>query len=125
MKYTLYAQNINYTCILHAQEDEFKLCVNTAGLQLVPQGVLVVWEWEWHSTSRGSNGSSSDASDDEAHGHHNPYMQSDSDDEPEMLPPHTLPSHTHVVTFKCMGTTYSLESQETSKKAGQFTHQSS
>ena len=94
--------------------------MNTSGMMLVPQGVLVIWEWDWLG-----DGSSDSSSEDEAHGHYNPYMKSDSEtaDSDTELTPFTLPSQTHVVTFKCMGTTYSLHAQETLKEASRLLRQ--
>ena len=30
------------------------MCVNTTNLQLLPQGVMIVWEWEWTEESAAS-----------------------------------------------------------------------
>ena len=87
-------------------------------MRLVPQGVLIIWDWSWHEESQESSDSSSDAAEGT-----NPYLQSDSDSDSDSAPPpetFTLPAQTHIVTFKCMGTTYDLHSQETLKKAGQL-----
>ena len=90
------------------------MSVNTSGLKLHPQGVLVIWEWEW-------DGSSGDKSD----GHEavekdqniNEYLMSDQEDgneDTESVAP--LPLHYHAVTFKCIGSVHDSHAQEILKR---------
>lgn len=95
------------------QVSEFSICVKTAGLNLTPQGVMLVWEWEW--TSYDSSDSEEEEEDIESGEPNNPYLQSDSehsaDETTDSEPPPFLPSQTHTVTFKCIGSVHSQDSQ--------------
>ena len=99
------------------QVDEFSQCVNISKLNLVPIGVLVIWEWEWLANSTGSSDNESD--EDEAQGHFNPYIQSEEEEE-DAAGSETIPFLTHIVTFKCMGSTHHLHAQEALKKANRL-----
>ena len=104
------------TCI---QEEEFSICVKTSGLKLVPQGVLVVWEWEWDDDSDTDHVSESSC-EDTGHDHQNPYIQTDTESDSEPETPFQLPSQTHIVTFKCIGTTHDFHAQEILRKVSQL-----
>ena len=99
------------------QVSEFSLCVKTDGLNLVPQGVLIVWEWEWLDTYSSPELSSS-SEEDNSRCHYNPHMYSDTESESESE--FVLPSQTHIVTFKCIGTTHHVEAQEALQKASKL-----
>jgi len=86
--------------------------VKTSGLHLVPQGVLVVWEWEWQDDDTDIDHISESSAEDVGHCHHNPHIQSDPESDSEEETDFQLPSQTHTVTFKCIGTTHDLNSQE-------------
>ena len=99
--------------VTSAQASEFSLCFKTDGLELVPQGVLIVWEWEWLDTY-GSPEPSSSPEEDNFRCHYNPYISSDTESEAESE--FVLPSQTHIVTFKCIGTTHHMDAQEALRK---------
>ena len=86
--------------------------MKTSGLHLVPQGVLVVWEWEWQDDDTDIDHISESSAEDVGHCHHNPHIQSDPESDSEEETDFQLPSQTHTVTFKCIGTTHDLNSQE-------------
>ena len=96
------------------QESEFDICVKTADISLVPQGVLIVWEWEWQDDDSDMDHVSESSCEDVDHEHHNPGLQTDSefssDNEASGF---QLPSQTHIVIFKCIGTQHDLHAQET------------
>ena len=93
------------------QESEFNVCVNTTPLSLPPQGVIVVWEWEW--TTIKDIDSSSEEEEVNIRDQYNPFLQSDpepSDSDAEDIPD-TLPTQTHSVTFKCVGSIHDVRRQ--------------
>ena len=93
------------------------------GLDLLPQGVMIVWEWEWLplSSSTSADQSSDSSEDHSARGsHHNPYMYSDTSTESDTESVSGMPSQTHVVTFKCIGTTHHIDAQEALRKASRL-----
>lgn len=92
------------------------MCVKIDHLQLVPQGVFLVWEWEWSDSEPDSAESEQESMNTycSADGDVNPYLQSESEPEVTSEPEADsgLPRLTHTITFKCMGTTYHPESQD-------------
>ena len=98
------------------QVSEFNHSVNTAGLMLPPHGVTVVWEWEWGE----DEDSASDVSEESPRSpqQNNPHLHSDleSDSENES----SLPTQTHTVTFKCVGSTYDSNAQSALSKASKL-----
>ena len=98
---------------------EFSVCVKTEGLNLLHQGVMLVWEFEWTNDDETSKSEDDIASCEQ----YNPHFHSDSDlsasemQSIESVPPpspsttNILPTQTHTVTFKCIGSTHSNESQ--------------
>ena len=88
--------------------------MNTSGLKLHPQGVLVIWEWEWD----GSSGDKSDGHEAvEKDQNTNEYLMSDQEDgneDTESVAP--LPLHYHAVTFKCIGSVNDSHAQEILKR---------
>ena len=62
-----------YIMFTFPQVSEFSLCVKTGGLNLVPQGVLIVWEWEWLDTYSSPEMSSS-SEEDNSGCHYNPHI---------------------------------------------------
>ena len=56
--------------------------MNTSGLHLVPQGVLVVWEWEWQDDDTVDHISES-SDEDVGHNHYNPHIQTDTESDEE------------------------------------------
>ena len=102
-----------YIMFTFPQVSEFSLCVKTDGLNLVPQGVLIVWEWEWLDTYSSPEMSSS-SEEDNSGCHYNPHIYSDTESESESE--FVLPSQTHIVTFKCIGTTHHVDAQEALRK---------
>ena len=108
--------------LLHKlQEEEFSICVKTTGLNLVPQGVLVVWEWEWQDDDSDVDHMSETSS--EGIGHYNPHIQSDAESESEQETEFQLPSQTHTVTFKCIGVTHDFNIQEVLRKVSMLLDQ--
>ena len=73
------------------------------GMNLPPQGVFVVWKWEWTVVEESESEEEEDSRE-----QHNPHLHSDSesDSETELSPPDFLPTQTHTVTFKCIGTVH-------------------
>ena len=53
--------------------------MDTTRLNLVPQGVLVVWEWEWQDDDSDGEHMSESSAGDLGHSHHNPHIQSDTE----------------------------------------------
>ena len=86
--------------------------MKTSGLHLVPQGALVIWESEWQDDDTDIDHISESSAEDVGHCHHNPHIQSDPESDSEEETDFQLPSQTHTVTFKCIGTTHDLNSQE-------------
>ena len=83
------------------QESEFNVCVNTTPLSLPPQGVIVDID------------SSSEEEEVNIRDQYNPFLQSDpepSDSDAEDIPD-TLPTQTHSVTFKCVGSIHDVRRQ--------------
>ena len=93
-------------------------------MKFAPHGVFVLWEWEWVEDmelfepaiepaieSQEDSGGSDPDSQDEA------ISTSQSDSE---IPPSSIPTLTHTVTFKCIGATRSPESQITLKKVSEL-----
>lgn len=98
--------------------------MNTAGLNLVPQGVLVVWEWEWQDDNSDGEHMSESSAEDLGHSHHNPHIQSDPElSECEQELEFQLPSQTHTVTFKCIGTTHNFNAQEVLRRVSTLLEQ--
>ena len=104
------------------QVEEFKLTVNVEGLSLLPIGVLIAWDWEWNPTDIDSS-EEEEEEETTAEGHFNPHMESEPSDSEEgdhlgLGPiPSVLPTTTHIVTFKCIGTLYEQSRQEALKRA--------
>ena len=53
--------------------------MDTTRLNLVPQGVLVVWEWEWQDDDSDGEHMSESSAEDLGHSHHNPHIQTDTE----------------------------------------------
>ena len=72
---------------------------------------MVVWEWEW-TTVEDIDSNSSD-SEEESREQHNPYLQSDTEhsDSDALNVPDSLPTQTHTVTFKCIGSVHDVNKQ--------------
>ena len=93
------------------QKDEFSVSVETSGLKLTEQGVVIVWEWNWDdsdSTSDVDHVSESSVeadSDDE----HNPYIDSETDEADTTVTETTV---AETVTCKCIGTTHDSVGQK-------------
>lgn len=95
----------------------------------MPQGVLVVWEWEWETEDTDTSAAASDCSSDyegenermHKDTHFNPDIQSTDDDS---CSDSDVSYQTHVVTFKCIGTTYHGDAQEALKKVSMIKDQS-
>ena len=94
--------------------------MNVDDLKLVPQGVLVVWEWEWE-TEDASAGSDCSSDYEENEHIHNPDIQSTDDDS---CSDSDVSYQTHVVTFKCIGTTHHNDAQEALKKVSMINDKS-
>ena len=68
----------------------------------------------------------SESCDEGKEDHHNPYLDSDVEDHSEddaqddAESGFSLPAQTHIVTFKCMGTTYNIHYQEHLKEASKL-----
>ncbi len=84
--------------------------MKTEWLRLLPDGVLIAWKWEWDDGPETQSQSSSTESEDEGD-HCNPYMKSDSESDSDSQS--HVPSQTHIVTFKCIGTTHDSHAQDT------------
>ena len=110
-----------YTFLI-SQVSEFNLCVSTDGMKLLPQGVLIIWTWVWEDEQARSEGSVESPDESESvnmeDDHYNPYMHSDSESDSES--PFQLPSQTHIVTFKCIGTTHDMHAQEVLSKVSKL-----
>lgn len=73
----------------------------------------MVWEWEWEE----DDGSDMSDEDPESQEQWNPYLHSDSEgSDSENISLSTLPTQTHTVTFKCIGSVHDLAAQETLSK---------
>ena len=102
------------------QVREFSVCVKTEGLNLPRQGVMLVWEFEWITVN--DDESSESEADVASCEQYNPHVHSDSDlsagetQSTDSGPPPFLPTQTHTVTFKCIGSTHSNESQNVLSK---------
>lgn len=97
---------------IHVQIDHFNICVNTEGMMLPDLGIFVVWKWKWLSDNDSNpSGNEESESELECQQEHNHYLQCDSETESE--PEFVLPSQTHIVTFKCIGSTHAVHAQET------------
>ena len=92
-------------------------------------GVFVIWQWEWlGSGSEASSNSdfNSESCNEGEEDHHNLYLDSDVEDPSEddaqddAESGFSLPAQTHIVTFKCMGTTYDVHYQEHLKEASKL-----
>ena len=106
------------------QEEEFQICVNTTGLNLVPQGVLIVWEWEWQVYNSDGEHMSESSAEDLGHSHHNPHIQTDTESsESEQELEFQLLSQTHTVTCKHIGTTHNFHAQEVFSKVSTLLEQ--
>ena len=102
------------------QQEEFSIYVKTSGLRLPPQGVLVVWEWSWQDENSDVDHVSESSFESTESDHHNPYIQTDTESEGEQETEFCLPSQTHTVTFKCIGTTHDFNAQETLRKVSKL-----
>ena len=100
------------------------MCVKTEGLKLIPQAVLVLWKWEWQDGDGDVDHISEPSCEDVGNEHHNSHLQSDSSDSESSSETESamfqLPALTHIVTFKCIGSTHSLDSQETLKQVSKL-----
>ena len=98
--------------------------MDTTRLNLVPQGVLVVWEWEWQDDDSDGEHMSESSAEDLGHSHHNPHIQSDTQSsESEQELEFQLPSQTHTMTLKCIGTTHNFNAQEVLRKVSTLLEQ--
>ena len=98
--------------------------MNTTRLNLVPQGLLVVWEWEWQDDDSDGEHMSKSSTEDLGHSHHNPHIQSDTESsESEQELEFQLPSQMHTVTFKCIGTTHNFNAQEVLRRVSTLLEQ--
>ena len=77
--------------------------MNNTCLKLPPHGITVIWDWEW-SEDPGADGSF-ESDDPDSLEQNNPYLHSNSDDSQSDVG-FSLPTQTHTVTFKCIGSTY-------------------
>lgn len=92
------------------EESEFSICVDISKLKLVPQGVLFVWEWECEDGDIDHVSESS--CEDVGHAHLIHYiLSSESGSESEHETDFQLPSQTHIVVFKCIGTVHDVNAQ--------------
>ena len=82
-----------------------------------------MWEWEWQDDD--SDGEHmSQSSEDFGHSHHNPHIQSDAESsECKQELEFQLPSQTHTVTFKCIGTMHNFNAQEVLKRVSTLLEQ--
>ena len=71
--------------------------METSGLKLPPQEILVVWDWEWTSPYSDSDIDRVSESSFEDQDHNNPYIQSDIDSDVEKIPEIQL-----QIRFKCI-----------------------
>ena len=95
------------------QESEFSVSINISRQKIPPQGVMVVWEWEWTSIDGDAESNQQSESEEDSQEQYNPHMQSDtehSDSDCENVPD-TLPTMTHTVTFKCIGSVHDVNKQ--------------
>ena len=78
------------------------------GMNIPPQGVFVVWKWEWTVVEESESEEEEDSRE-----QRNPHLHSDSesDNGTELSPPDFLPTQTHTVTFKCIGTVHDNDGQ--------------
>ena len=91
--------------------------MNITCLKLPPHGITVIWDWEW-SEDPGTDGSF-ESEDPDSLEQNNPYLHSDSDDSQSDVE-FSLPTQTHTVTFKCIGSTYDQIAQESLSKASKL-----
>lgn len=91
------------------QKDEFSVSVETSGLKLTEQGVVIMWEWNWDDSDSDvdhvSESSAGADSDDE----HNPYIDSETEEEDTTVTETTV---TETVKFKCIGATHDSVGQK-------------
>ena len=76
---------------------------------------MIVWEFEWVTYNNESEEDDADSTEDfVSREQHNPYLETDleSDSDSETTIPSFLPTQTHTVTFKCMGSVHDPNSQE-------------
>ena len=75
----------------------------------------MVWEWEWEE----DDGSDMSDEDPDSQEQCNPYLHSDSEgSDSESIS--TLPTQTHTVTFKCIGSVHDCTAQETLSKTSKI-----
>ena len=67
----------------------------------------MAWNWEWEEEA------SSDLEEDvDSREQYNPYIRSDSENSDDESISFSLPTQTHTVTFKCIGSTHDNNAQE-------------
>ena len=93
------------------------MSVNLSNFHLPPQGVLVAWLWDWQEESKNDT-----PADVESREQHNPYLQSESesDKSDNKTTQLSLPTRTHTVTFKCVGSTHDPCAQECLNKVSKL-----
>ena len=95
--------------------------MNTSTLKLPPQGVLVAWKWEWEEREESTSSDESSFDEDiESREEYNPYLRSDSESSDDGSTEFSLPSQTHTVTFKCIGSTHDTGAQDCLSKASKI-----
>ena len=82
----------------------------------------MVWEWERQDDDSDGEHMSESSAEDLGHSHHNPYTQTESLESKQELE-FQLPSQTHTVTFKCIGTTHNFNAQEVASKVSTLLEQ--
>ena len=87
------------------QVSEFEVCVQTDGS--TSSKYFVVWEWEW---IEGVQEHIIESEEEDSCEQHNWNLMTICDCDME-LPPSTLPTQTHTVTFKCIGSVHHVMRQ--------------
>ena len=86
-------------------------------LQLLNDLINIIWEWEWDENGGNDDSDNSDGHpDDPTSDHVNHYLHSSAEESDggndDVDSGFQLPLLTHVVTFKCVGTTHDTHAQE-------------
>ena len=88
------------------------------------QASLSTWEWEWQDDDSDGEHMLESSAEDLGHSHHNPHIQTDTESSgSEQEQEFQLPSQTHTVTFKCIGTTHNFNAQEVLRKVSTLLEQ--